>query len=67
MNENLAPWFLTIIIPALLWLALVISALWNISRNNMSSSVKVLWYIIIIFAPFIGSIIYWVWGKNKQF
>lgn len=67
MNDNFIPWFLMIIVPALLWLVLVISALWNISRNNMSSSVKILWYIIIIFAPFIGSIIYWAWGKNKQF
>jgi hypothetical protein len=57
-----------IIIAAILWLALILVALYHISRNKtMSFLVKVLWFIIILFAPFLGSIIYLVWGKNRTF
>lgn len=57
-----------IIIAAILWLALILAALYHIARNNsMGFSVKVLWFIIILFAPFLGSIIYLFWGKNKRF
>ncbi|RBQ06951.1 PLDc N-terminal domain-containing protein [Pedobacter miscanthi] len=57
-----------IIVAAILWLALILTALYHISRNNsMGSAVKILWFIIILLAPFLGSIIYLVWGKNKKF
>ncbi|MGN7990486.1 PLDc N-terminal domain-containing protein [Pedobacter sp. 22226] len=57
-----------VIIAAILWLALILTALYHISRNSsMGFTVKVLWFIIILFAPFIGSIIYLMWGKNKKF
>ncbi|MBO9676141.1 MAG: PLDc_N domain-containing protein [Sphingobacteriaceae bacterium] len=57
-----------IIIAAILWLALILTALYHISRNSsMAFTVKVLWFIIILFAPFIGSIIYLIWGKNRKF
>lgn len=59
---------LFIIIPAICWLILILISLYHISRNSgMSFSVKVLWFIIIIMAPFLGSIIYLIWGKNKKF
>ncbi|UKT63828.1 PLDc N-terminal domain-containing protein [Pedobacter mucosus] len=57
-----------VILIAVLWLALILIALYHITRNNqVSFVVKVLWFIIIISAPFIGSIIYLIWGKNKEF
>ncbi|KIA93210.1 hypothetical protein OC25_14385 [Pedobacter kyungheensis] len=57
-----------IIVAAILWLALILTALYHISRNSsMDFSVKVLWFIIILLAPFLGSIIYLMWGKNKKF
>ncbi|MCZ4223747.1 PLD nuclease N-terminal domain-containing protein [Pedobacter rhodius] len=57
-----------IILAAILWLALILTALYHISRNRqMGFSVKALWFIIILFAPFLGSIIYLIWGKNKHF
>lgn len=57
-----------VIIAAILWLALILIALFHISRNStMGFTVKVLWFIIILFAPFLGSIIYLVWGKNRKF
>ncbi|RYG20907.1 MAG: hypothetical protein EOO07_04005 [Chitinophagaceae bacterium] len=67
-NVNSNQIALFIIIPAILWLVLILIALYHISRNiQMSFSVKVLWFIIIILAPFLGSIIYLIWGKNKKF
>ncbi|MGA9652040.1 MULTISPECIES: PLDc N-terminal domain-containing protein [Pedobacter] len=66
VNSNHVALF--IIIPAILWLILILIALYHISRNSgMSFGVKVLWFIIIITAPFLGSIIYLIWGKNKKF
>ncbi|WP_131538493.1 PLDc N-terminal domain-containing protein [Pedobacter nototheniae] len=66
INSNQVALF--IIIPAILWLILILIALYHISRNSsMSFGVKVLWFIIIMLAPFLGSIIYLMWGKNKQF
>lgn len=57
-----------IIIGAILWLALILTALYHIARNSaMASPVKVLWFIIILLAPFLGSIIYLIWGKNRRF
>jgi len=65
VNSNQVALF--IIIPAICWLILILIALYHISRNSeMSSGVKVLWFIIIILAPFLGSIIYLIWGKNKK-
>ncbi len=66
INSNQVALF--VIIPAILWLALILIAIYHISRNSsMSFSVKVLWFIIILLAPFLGSIIYLIWGKNKKF
>jgi len=57
-----------IIIGAILWLALILVALYHISRNKtMLFPIKALWFIIILFAPFLGSIIYLIWGKNRKF
>jgi len=59
---------IVIIVAALLWLALILIALYHISRNTaMVFPVKILWFIIILFAPFLGSIIYLIWGKNRKF
>ena len=66
VSSNQVAWF--IIIPAACWLALILISVYHISRNtSMSSVVKLLWFIIILFAPFVGSIIYLVWGKNRKF
>ncbi|RZM11842.1 PLDc N-terminal domain-containing protein [Pedobacter sp. Leaf250] len=57
-----------IIIGAILWLALILTALYHISRNRtMVFPVKILWFVIILLAPFLGSIIYLIWGKNRKF
>ena len=65
-NSNQVALF--IIIPAICWLILILMAIYHISRNSsISFSVKILWFIIIITAPFLGSIIYLIWGKNKKF
>ncbi|WP_231491029.1 MULTISPECIES: PLDc N-terminal domain-containing protein [unclassified Pedobacter] len=66
VNSNQIALF--IVIPAILWLILILIALYHISRNReMAFSVKALWFIIIIMAPFLGSIIYLIWGKNRKF
>ncbi|MCX2576101.1 PLDc N-terminal domain-containing protein [Pedobacter sandarakinus] len=59
---------IVIIIAGVLWLALILTALYHLSRStSMSFLVKLLWFIIILMAPFLGSIIYLFWGKNRNF
>ncbi|MFC4212105.1 PLD nuclease N-terminal domain-containing protein [Pedobacter lithocola] len=57
-----------IIIAAILWLALILIALYHISKNaKMAFPIKIIWFVIILLAPFIGSLVYLLWGKNKSF
>lgn len=55
---------LFIIIGIVLYLALIVSAIYHNFKSNKSTPQKIMWYAIIIFAPFIGSIMYWVLGRE---
>lgn len=47
------------------YLALVISALVSIlTTNEYSTGNKALWFLVVIIAPFIGSIIWFIWGRR---
>jgi len=47
---------------------LVIYAVLDIIKNrNFNMNTKLLWVIIIILIPILGSILYLVWGRNKNF
>ncbi|MXV50026.1 hypothetical protein GS399_03510 [Pedobacter sp. HMF7647] len=52
-------------IVGLLWLILIIYALYDIIKSNMPQNTKLLWIIIVLVAPILGSIIYLIWGKNQ--
>jgi apolipoprotein N-acyltransferase len=47
-------------------LVLMIYALLDVFKSNIPQNSKLLWVIIILVAPLIGSIIYLVWGKNQR-
>ncbi|MGY3054285.1 hypothetical protein ACVWYG_002491 [Pedobacter sp. UYEF25] len=55
---------LLILIGIIVYLALVISAIYHNSVSAKSAPQKLIWYAVIIFAPFIGSIMYWVLGRK---
>ena len=47
---------------------LVIYSLLDIFKNpNLNQTTKLLWIIIILVAPILGSLIYIFWGRNQSF
>jgi hypothetical protein len=50
------------IIPLVLWLWALIDCL----KSNFSSSNKLIWILLIIFLPILGSILYLVIGRGQR-
>lgn len=51
----------------LLWFILVVIALLDLFRRGLPTNTKLLWLIVILIAPVLGSLIYLLWGKNQRF
>jgi cobalamin synthase len=49
------------------WILLIIYSLMSILRSSMNPSTKLLWVIIILVAPVLGSLLYIFWGRNQNF
>lgn len=50
----------------ILWLILVVMALMDLYKNNLPTNTKLLWLIVILIAPVLGSLIYLLWGKHQR-
>jgi hypothetical protein len=50
----------------ILWAILVIYTLIDLLKSNMPTNTKLLWLILILIAPILGSIIYFVLGKTNR-
>ncbi len=50
----------------IIWLILMIYALLQVIKSNVPTNTKLLWIILIVVAPVIGSLIYLLWGKNQS-
>ncbi|WP_442864142.1 PLD nuclease N-terminal domain-containing protein [Arthrobacter sp. ATA002] len=49
-----------------LYLALVVSALISISKSaHPTPTVRVLWFLIVLVAPFLGSLLWFILGKKR--
>jgi hypothetical protein len=46
----------------ILWIV----ALVNCLKNNLDVNLKIIWVLVIIFIPFLGSILYLTIGKNQR-
>ncbi len=56
-------WLIILFVMAIFWL--VISTVTNIAKNTqLEMSHKLLWVIIVVVAPVLGSIVYYVFNKN---
>ena len=50
------------------YLILFVYALLDILKNpNLNQTTKLLWILIILVAPILGSLIYIFWGRNQSF
>ena len=50
----------------IVWFVLIVYTLMDLLRSNLPTNTKLLWLIVILIAPFLGSIIYLIGGRNKQ-
>jgi hypothetical protein len=55
------------IVLSILWLAVIVFTIKAIfEREDMEQNTRLLWTILIVVAPFIGLIIYYVFGDNRR-
>jgi len=53
----------TLVVPVLiLWILALVSVL----RNDFEGTEKLIWVLVIIFVPFLGSILYFAIGRSKR-
>ncbi len=51
----------------LFWLLLLIYTLWDLFNRSLPINTKLLWLIVILIAPVLGSLIYLLWGRQGRF
>ena len=50
-----------------IWFILIVITLMDLFKSNLPTKTKLLWLIVILIAPVLGSLIYLLWGKNQRF
>jgi hypothetical protein len=65
---TLGPWEIVMIVSALLpWILLIPFALIDSIRSPRLSVVqKIAWIVFIIIAPYLGAIVYLLWGRKQK-
>ena len=49
-----------------IWAILIIIALMDLFQSPLPTNTKLLWLIVILIAPVLGSLIYLLWGRNQK-
>ena len=49
-----------------IWAILIIIALMDLFQSPLRTNTKLLWFIVILIAPVLGSLIYLLWGRNQK-
>ncbi len=60
--QELLPLSIFMVLPGILWLWAIIDL---VKRNFSDNATKIVWALVIIFIPFVGSILYLVVGRSK--
>ena len=50
----------------IIWFVLMIYALLQVIKSTAATNTKLLWIIVILVAPVIGSLIYLLWGRDRK-
>lgn len=53
-------------IGSIIWIILAVYCFLDVIKSSMPQNTKLLWILIILIFPFIGSLIYIFWGKNQR-
>ena len=51
---------------SLLWIVLIIYTLLDIFKSSIAQNSKILWIIVVLVAPILGSLIYLFWGRHQN-
>jgi hypothetical protein len=65
MSDFSILWGILPILAVVAYLALIIMALMQVFNSTMPTNTKLLWLIVILIAPFIGSLIWFAVGRNS--
>lgn len=49
-----------------LWVVLIVYTLMDLLKSNKPGNTKLLWLIVILIAPILGSVLYFVLGKTDR-
>ncbi|MFD0999706.1 PLD nuclease N-terminal domain-containing protein [Ohtaekwangia kribbensis] len=60
--SEILPLSIFMVLPGILWLWAIIDL---VKRDFSDSATKIIWALVIIFIPFVGSILYLVVGRSK--
>lgn len=50
----------------ILWAILIVYTLLDLFKSNKPTNTKLLWLIVILIAPVLGSIIYFIFGRTNR-
>ena len=50
----------------IIWFVLMIYTLLQVLRSSEPTNTKLLWIIVILVAPVLGSLIYLLWGRGRR-
>lgn len=53
-------------IMGVIWFILIVIALLDLFKSGLPTNTKLLWLIVILIAPVLGSLIYLLWGKHQR-
>ncbi len=62
----IGPWEIILILIILVGLLLPLFALISILRNEFTGSNKLIWVVIVLLLPFLGSILYFIIGTQQK-
>lgn len=51
----------------IIWFILIVVTLLDLLKSRIPTNTKLLWLIVILLAPVLGSIIYLLLGRNNKF
>lgn len=63
---SIGPWQIILILVAAALLILPLIALVDILSNAFTDSNKVIWVLVVLFLPFLGSMLYFVLGTKQK-
>jgi len=49
-----------------LWIVLIVYTLMDLLKSNKPTNTKLLWLIVILIAPILGSVLYFILGKTNR-